>query len=42
MERLALTDGQLQDVAASNAQPLLAHGALLRQRFQQPHSLTRA
>ena len=35
------TLGKLGDVAASNAQALLANGAFLRQRFQQPDFLTR-
>lgn len=42
-EQLALLDGQLQEVvanvAASDAQALLANGAFLRQRFQQPDFL---
>ncbi len=46
VEQLTLLDRQLQDVvanvAASNAQALLANGAFLRQRFQQPDFLTRA
>ncbi len=36
------TLGKLGDVTASNAQALLANGAFLRQRFQQPDFLTRA
>lgn len=42
-EQLALLDGQLKEVvanvAASDAQALLANGAFLRQRFQQPDFL---
>lgn len=44
-EQLALLDKQLQEVvtnvAASDAQALLANGAFLRQRFQQPDFLAR-
>jgi hypothetical protein len=42
-EQLALLDGQLKDVvanvAASDAQALVANGSFLRQRFQQPDFL---
>lgn len=45
VEQLALLDRQLQEVvtnvAASNAQALLANGTFLRQRFQQPDFLAR-
>ena len=44
VEQLALLDKQLQEVvanvAASDAQALLANGAFLRQRFQQPDFLS--
>jgi hypothetical protein len=45
VEQLALLDKQLQEVvtnvAASDAQALLANGTFLRQRFQQPDFLAR-
>jgi len=43
LEQLALLDGQLKEVvahvASSDAQALMANGAFLRQRFQQPDFL---